>query len=191
MQGIVYLVMMVINICRLKNTTTMNEWRKVLRAFTLPVIFGLLENPLQLESFQKKSGGSALTGGIAELIRSWYYGLLSGWLYIFICLFTAHLLFFIAFWPVAMNQLTQFTVCLLLWILLTGNMLLNVILSTSSQLYTHWYYTLCQKIRLKHWQSHTADSREWYRIFLVIPSAISFLRTCFSGNLILISPVPD
>ena len=72
----------------------------------------------------------------------------SQWLFIHIYLFIHSTSFiFNVFWPLTMNQLTQFSDHFLLQSLLTGNVLLNVlanvILSTSSQLYTHWYYTLC------------------------------------------------
>lgn len=97
-------------------------------------------------------GGWALLGEITELIRNWHYGLPGSWLYTFTCLFTAHLLFFITSWPSTMNQFKQFSDHFISLILLTGNMLLNVLanvfLSTSSQLYTHYHYALQLKYNI-------------------------------------------
>lgn len=142
------LIVLVINIRRLKKSTPMNNWRKVLCASTLPVRCGFLRSNLCNLNLPKKLVRWFSSHGwdyrINQKLTLWP----SQWLIIHIYLFIHSTSFiFIASWPLTMNQLTQFSDHFLLLILLTGNKFLNVlsnvILSTSSQIYTHWYYTLC------------------------------------------------
>lgn len=156
MQGILYLVMMVINICRLK----IQKKKKKEENFCVPLhclcAVDYLKILFAIWIFLKEIrwlSSHRWDCRINQKLTLWS----SQWLTLHIYLFIYSTPFiFIAFWPVTMSQLTQFTVCLLLWILLTGNMLLNVILSTSSQLYTHWYYTL-----LKNQIKALAESYCW------------------------------
>lgn len=72
-------VVLAIKLCKL--IKPVNDWRQVLCASMLPVCCGLFKRNLCNLTLPKRNqlGGSALMGGITELIRSSHYGLLSGW----------------------------------------------------------------------------------------------------------------